>query len=129
MLRYSEQTDFFHHSFQGYFNLFKQIGWHSIWLSQEWRQHLDKIAGIVALSYFPLLKLHLWFMVFNATFNNISVILWQSVLLVKETRENHLPVTSHWQIYHIMLYRAHLACVRFELTTLVVIGTDCIASF
>jgi hypothetical protein len=31
-------------------------------------------------------------MVFNATFNNISVILWQSVLLVEETggpEENH----------------------------------------
>jgi hypothetical protein len=26
-----------------------------------------------------------WFLVFNATFNNISVILWQSVLLVVET--------------------------------------------
>ena len=38
-------------------------------------------------------------MVFNATFNNISVILWQSVLLVKETEvpgENHWPVVSHW---------------------------------
>jgi hypothetical protein len=34
----------------------------------------------------------LWFVVFNATFNNISVILWQSVLLEKETGvpgENH----------------------------------------
>ena len=33
-----------------------------------------------------------WFMVFNTTFNNISVILWRSVLLVEETRvlrENH----------------------------------------
>jgi len=32
-------------------------------------------------------------LVFNATFNNISVILWWSVLLVEETRvprENHL---------------------------------------
>ena len=32
-----------------------------------------------------------WFMVFNATFNNISVISWWSVLLVEETgipREN-----------------------------------------
>jgi hypothetical protein len=40
-----------------------------------------------------------WFMVFNATFNNISVISWQSVLLVEETRvpgENHRPVASHW---------------------------------
>jgi hypothetical protein len=27
-----------------------------------------------------------WFMVFNAIFNNISVILWQSVLLAEETR-------------------------------------------
>jgi len=34
-------------------------------------------------------------MVFNATFNNISVILWQSILLVEETGvpgENHRPV-------------------------------------
>ena len=37
-------------------------------------------------------------MVFNATFNNISVILWRSVLLVKEIRvpgENHRPDASH----------------------------------
>ena len=27
-----------------------------------------------------------------------------------------------------MLYRAHLSCAGFELTTLVVIGTDCIGS-
>ena len=31
----------------------------------------------------------LWFMVFSASFNNISVISWWSVLLVKETGENH----------------------------------------
>jgi len=33
-----------------------------------------------------------WFMVFNATFNNISDISWRSVLLVEETEvpgENH----------------------------------------
>ena len=38
-------------------------------------------------------------MVFNVTFNNIPVILWQSVLLVEETgvpRENR-PVASHCQ--------------------------------
>ena len=37
-------------------------------------------------------------LVFNATFNNVSVILWQSVLLVEETgvaRENHQPAASH----------------------------------
>jgi hypothetical protein len=40
------------------------------------------------------------FMVLKATFNNISVILWLSVLLVEETGvfgENHRPVASHWQ--------------------------------
>ena len=48
-------------------------------------------------------------MVFNATFNNISVISWQSVLLVEEIgvpRENHQPAK-----------------------TLVVIGTDCRGSY
>jgi len=37
---------------------------------------------------------------YNATFNNISVISWQSVLLMEETRvpgENHRPIASHWQ--------------------------------
>ena len=39
-------------------------------------------------------------MVINATFNNISVLSWRSVLLVEETgvpEENHRPVASHWQ--------------------------------
>jgi hypothetical protein len=30
------------------------------------------------------------------------------------------------KVYHKMLYRVHLACAGFELTTVVVIGTDCI---
>jgi len=36
-------------------------------------------------------------MVFNATFNNISDILWRSVLLVEETGvpgENHQPASN-----------------------------------
>ena len=41
-------------------------------------------------------------MVFNVTFNNISVIScpWGSVLLMEETGvpwENHWPAASHWQ--------------------------------
>ena len=39
-------------------------------------------------------------MVFNATFNTISVILWRSTLLVEETRvprENHWNIASHKQ--------------------------------
>ena len=37
-------------------------------------------------------------MVFSVTFNNISVILWQSVLLMEETGvpgENDRPATNH----------------------------------
>jgi len=38
-------------------------------------------------------------MVFNATFNNISVLSLRSVLLVEGTGENHRPVASHWQTW------------------------------
>jgi hypothetical protein len=34
---------------------------------------------------------------FNATFNNISIILWWSVLLVEETGENHPPAANDRQ--------------------------------
>jgi len=46
------------------------------------------------------IRVRVWFMVFNVTFNNISFISWRSVLLVEETGvpgENHRPVASHWQ--------------------------------
>jgi hypothetical protein len=55
-------------------------------------------------------------MVFNATFNNISVMLWQSVLLVEETGvpvENHQPATSH------MLYPVHLTMNRVRTHSLI----------
>ena len=45
-----------------------------------------------------LIKLGVKIMVFNVTFNNISVISWRSVLLVEESGvpgENHQPVASH----------------------------------
>jgi hypothetical protein len=65
-------------------------------------------------------------MVFRSTFNNILVISWRSVLLVEETT-NLLQVPD--KPYHIMLHRAHPTWAEFELTTLVVIGTDCIGSW
>ena len=43
------------------------------------------------------------------TFNNIPVVSWQSALLVEETG------VHNDNLYHITLYRVHLAWARFEL--------------
>ena len=48
----------------------------------------------------------LWLMMFNANFNNISVISWRSALLVEETIDL-LQVID--KLYNMMLYRVHLA--------------------
>jgi hypothetical protein len=48
-----------------------------------------------------LLRVKVTVMVFNTTFNNISVISWGSIVLVEETgiqEENHRPVSNHGQI-------------------------------
>ena len=54
---------------------------------------------------------------FNATFNNIAVISWQSVLLVEETGvpgENHRPAASHWQTlsHNVVLSTSSLSGIR-----------------
>jgi len=59
-------------------------------LKLSWLIDVTVSAGQVGLGF--------QFMVLNATFNNISVILWGSVLLVVKTGvpgENHRPVASH----------------------------------
>ena len=49
----------------------------------------------IVFKYINYLTVSVKVMVFNATFNNISVLSWQSVLLVVETGENHRPAASH----------------------------------
>jgi hypothetical protein len=54
-------------------------------------------------------------MVFIATFNNISVISWRSVLLMEETGvsgENHRPATSHWQTVSHNVVSLSVTCGR-----------------
>jgi hypothetical protein len=79
---------------------------------------LDGCPNFKCLLFFCL-------MVFNATFKNISVISWHSVLLVEETGrsgENHRPVASYWQtlsqnvVRHTLIeIRTHniFACINF----------------
>jgi hypothetical protein len=41
----------------------------------------------------------IWFIVFNATFSNISAISWRPVIVVEEAEvpgENHRPWASNW---------------------------------
>ena len=65
-------------------------------------------------------------MVFNATFNTISAISWQSVVFLEETgipEKTHRPAANHWQaLSHNVVSRSR---VVFELKTLVVIDTEC----
>jgi hypothetical protein len=65
---------------------------------------LSRVEEILTSIISALLSL----MVFNVTFNNISVISWRSVLLVEETGGpggNHRPVVSYWQtLSHNVVY-------------------------
>jgi hypothetical protein len=63
-----------------------------------WHAHRNSLLryNCIRLTYND--GLWLWFMVLNATFNNISVISWRSVMLVEETvvpREKHWQTLSH----------------------------------
>jgi hypothetical protein len=69
-------------------------------------------------------------MVINATFNNISVTSWRSVLLEEETRvpgENHQPTTRFHRIVGLifLFYRIQVTCsVEFVILALPVLKQE-----
>jgi len=82
-----------------YCNKMKNMKYHTVWTVPK---YLPKIINRLNLyKYTQQYAFGLvWFMVFNAILNNISVISWRSILLLEETGvpgENHRPVANHWQ--------------------------------
>jgi hypothetical protein len=67
-------------------------------------------------------------MMFHATFNNISVYRGGQFYWWRKPEYQRKPLTCRKSLTNLMLYREHLAGAEFELTRLVVIGTDCIGS-
>ena len=80
--------------------------WKVKWVPVKW---FSKIVSFIVVCFVCL-------MVFSTTFNNISFISWQSVLLVEETGgpgENHWrPVANHWQT--LSHNNVHLALIEIQ---------------
>jgi len=89
----------------------------------------DHIFVILIKKKYENTSLFLWVMVFNTTFSNIMAISFISGGYQREGPwENHRHVASNSQIYYIMLYQVFLTMNGIQITTLMVIGTDCIGS-
>ena len=72
-----------------------------------------------------MIRFRLW--VFYMIFNNISIILWQSVLLVVKTEKKLLTCTSIWQIILTYGYSKYASLFPgFIPTIIMVISTDLI---
>jgi hypothetical protein len=98
-------------------------------LNTSWLIFIEQLVNTFAKWYrkstIKLFTCLVWFMVFNATFNNISVISWRSVLSMEETG---VPGEKHWQNLSLHVVSSTPRYEGFELTTLVMIDTVCTVS-
>ena len=85
-----------------------------------------------------VLRCNSWFDIVSHQFISKASILFCLVRLLSKfhcrkleliSLENHRPVASHWQTLSHNFLRVHLVWAGFELTTLVVISTDCICCY
>ena len=81
-----------------------------------------------------IVRLGVMAMVFNATFKQLFRYIVEVSFISGENRSTRRKTTDLPQVItnkldHIILYRVHLTWAGFELTTLVVIGTDCTGSY
>jgi hypothetical protein len=74
------------------------------WLIMTKMYVYKQIINVFVYEYAYVLRVGMWFMLLNATFNKINTsvipVSWRSVLLVEESGvhgENHRPIASHWQ--------------------------------
>ena len=95
----------------------------------QYRDNFDIITSILNFLYIQNIVHEIWFrvMVFNATFNNITDISWQSVLLMKETgvpRKNHQPVANQWQIlsHNVVSYEICITYQRIHVITYIILN-------
>jgi tetratricopeptide (TPR) repeat protein len=94
-------------------------------------QTVSTITFYLGVRMASLKRVRVRVMVFNSTFNNITVILWRSVLFVGKSeypeKTTDLPEVNH-KLYHIKCFESISPLAEFELTTLVVRDTDCTGS-